>query len=245
MLTNITYWEENSNDEKDVDHSNNGVAYFLNTHLAKQEINARAFEFGFYPGNFIRFVHDKGYQINGIDFHPRSPQLKEKLQNRAFDIGDLFFHDISTFDSTDKRYDLVYSVGFIEHFINWQQILELHASLVTHGGKLIITAPNFRSLFPRIYHFIWNRESFKIHYLPSMKPHSWAAILVKHGFKIEYAGHFGGTHFWSESKNGNKFFVYSSRLYVALVLFIKQVIPVKFRADNQFNCFCGIVATRM
>ena len=244
MLACKSYWVNNSNDNVQLDYSDNGVTHFLYDHIPDSESKRSAFEFGFYPGNFIPYIHQKGYQINGIDFHPNSINLTNKLTKEGLDIGDLFYDDISKFNFTDKSYDLVYSIGFIEHFENWSEIIDLHCSLVKPGGRLILTCPNFRSIPQRIYHWIWDRASFKVHYIPSMNPLLWSQILIKHGFRIEYHGYFGGNYYWDESNNSKKHFTYSSKTYVALSNLLNKVLPVKVKGNFQFNCFCGIVATR-
>ena len=67
------------------------------------------------------------------------------LKANQYQIGE--FKNQKIEDTLSKtKYDLVYSCGFIEHFIDWEQIFIKHLSLVKDGGRIIITTPNFNSM---------------------------------------------------------------------------------------------------
>ena len=50
-------------------------------------------------------------------------------------------------EGTDlPTYDVVYSLGLIEHFVDRVSIVERHVRLARPGGLLILGVPNFRGL---------------------------------------------------------------------------------------------------
>ena len=64
----------------------------------------------------------------------------------------------------------VSSFGFIEHFVNWKEILTQQARLVNNGGYLVVEAPNFYGLIQKMLHWFFDKENYKRHYVPSMSP---------------------------------------------------------------------------
>lgn len=242
-LTDKDFWVENSNDEIYLDLNSDGMAEFLKKYIPKSTEKAKAFEFGIYPGNYLNIIASKGYQIYGIDYHPRlSDMLIER--SKKISISNILNDDINTLKSNVNKYSLVYSIGFIEHFSNWEEILDLHVKLTEKGGTLIITCPNFRTLNQRIYHLLWDFKSYKKHYIPSMNAQKWKEILVKNDFEIIYNGYFGGTYFWNEQKNMSVLNRSLSNFYIKFILYIKSLLIVKLRSNFAFNCFCGIVAKK-
>jgi hypothetical protein len=117
---------------------------------------------------------------------------------------------------------------------------------VKPGGLLIITCPNFRGIFFRIYHAIWDRYSYKKHYLPVMKPSIWKELLEDNGFRINYSGYFGGFYFWNEERDKRRAKKIAPKLYLVLADFVYRIIPIgiRIRIPILFNCFCGIVAIK-
>ena len=242
-LTNKLFWVDHSNDQKYLNLNSDGISEFLKFYSPSAKSAQTSFEFGIYPGNYLKIINSKGYLVNGIDYHPA---LTSMINERSSEIsfGQVLNNDINILKNHYQYYNLVYSIGFIEHFTNWKEVLEMHIDLTEKNGTLVVTCPNFRSLLQRIYHIFWDYHSYKKHYIPSMVPKLWKEILVDRGFDIVYSGYFGGTYFWNEKKNMTKFERFSSDLYVKFVLFIKRILIVKFRPNSAFNCFCGVVAIK-
>ena len=44
----------------------------------------------------------------------------------------------------DRTYDMVFSLGFIEHFQDTKDVIARHAALASPGGQLLIILPNLR-----------------------------------------------------------------------------------------------------
>jgi len=247
-LTTKDFWIKNSHDIKFQDLAQNGVALYLKKNLPERASKCElqtSFEFGCYPGNFMPTISRAGYILNGIDYNDRIDDLKNWLSKNNYNYKDIIHSDIfhCNFSKLGK-YDLVYSIGFIEHFTNWEDIIEMHIKMILPGGRLIITCPNFKSIFFRFYHAIWDRANYKKHYLPSMNPSKWYQIIEQHDLIINDYGFFGGFHFWNEQEKKSKIWRLTSIIYLKIVFLIHQLLPVKLRSPNLFNCFCGIVAVK-
>jgi len=101
------------------------------------------FEFGCAPGSIMAHFH-KEYKckVCGIDLVDREIMNKyldeEGVMTYEAHQGSLF-----EFDS-DTKYDFVASYGLIEHFHNYEEIINKHKSLVADNGYLFISVPNMR-----------------------------------------------------------------------------------------------------
>jgi len=105
------------------------------------------FEVGCYPGSYLLYLCKTfGYVANGID---QTPFVRSRLPAYFEEHGvevDQLWHDDFMILQTDRKFDVVCSFGFLEHFRNFGEIIERHMSLVATGGLLIISCPNFRGL---------------------------------------------------------------------------------------------------
>jgi SAM-dependent methyltransferase len=100
---------------------------------------------------------------------------------------DLFKHD------PKNKYDIVYSFGLVEHFIDTQDIISHHLKFLNPGGTLLIGIPNFRGLNGLIQR-LFDKENFKLHNLESMKLKVLLNAADKNGLKdikVKYQYKFG------------------------------------------------------
>jgi SAM-dependent methyltransferase len=104
----------------------------------------RVLEVGGSPGRFLAYLHrTTGCECSILDFSPHGCELARE-NFRLLDIP-LTTYEIDVFEANDlPAFDLVYSLGLIEHFDDLTQIVEAHRRLVADEGKLILGAPNFR-----------------------------------------------------------------------------------------------------
>lgn len=158
------------------------------------------FEIGVYPGRFIYHFGKLGFILNGIDQVPYLDKMVDWLRNENLKMGVFFVNDIFLF-SSEKKYDVVFSSGFIEHFKNYEDVINIHADFVRDGGYLYMTTPNFSGIIQKFLHNILDKENLKAHYLPSMDPDKWEEILKKKNFSIVQKGYIGGFDFWVANRN--------------------------------------------
>ncbi|MCI5968909.1 hypothetical protein [Helicobacter sp.] len=112
--------------------------------------------------------------------------------------GDIFCKDIFDIESEgglyegDKRfkYDLVYSLGVIEHFENTKRIIDIFSTMVSEKGLIVSIIPNFSALsFHKLFCYCYQPEILKIHNLLSLQD-----LIKAHnieGFKIIDSGYLG------------------------------------------------------
>jgi L-malate glycosyltransferase len=170
---------------------------WIEEYFPKLENNSKksCFEIGCCPGQYLAVFGELGYELNGIDFSDNINTVSNWMKEQGYRTGNFYNQDFLKFDTADQ-YDIVLSLGFIEHFTNWDEILMKHLSLVKQNGYLVIEAPNFIYGFQNWLHKNLDKESYKRHYTPAMDIEKWAVILERNNFEIIFKGYFGKFDYW-------------------------------------------------
>jgi len=144
--------------------------HFIDKYLTGLDLkNKNVIEIGGFPGTMSAFFHKK-YQANVffVDFY-----IKPEIVNSIEIINDLESNTIKYIEcdffefQTNEKFDLVYSSGFIEHFIDINDVIQRHVDLLSDNGNLLILLPNFKGINGWIQKK-FDRPSFDIHNLKSM-----------------------------------------------------------------------------
>ena len=97
-------------------------------------------ELGCYPGRFMRYFHDLGYTVDGLEY---VEQLAPQTTRLLADVGvkaTVHHGDFRDWRS-DASWDLVASFGLVEHFEDTADVLRHHARHCREGGHILITFP--------------------------------------------------------------------------------------------------------
>lgn len=245
-LTDEAYWNQGYNDQGFGDAKGSSLDIFLSRHLTEVK-GSSCLEIGSYPGSYLPAIGRKGYILSGIDFNKRNAnELPKWLHSLGFDVDDFWSGDFFDFiKEHKKRYDLVCSFGFIEHFENFEEVIEAHTDLLKPTGKIIITTPNFRGWMQQLPHRFFDKENLKIHNLSSMNPVKWKAVLERKGFEVTSYGYFGGYYFWvDESQPRSAFQKFMLRNTNRLIFNLNKLIKRSGRESKHYSAFCGIVAVK-
>jgi SAM-dependent methyltransferase len=153
-------------------------------------------ELGCFPGRYLAVFGELGYELHGVDRTPRvQPEMREWLTSRAYRVGELARADVFT-HTFGRQYDVVCSLGLIEHFGEWPKLIQIHADLVRPGGLLMLETPNFRGWVQQLLHRCFDGPSLRQHNLDAMRPQQWAEIIRPLGFEIVECGWFGAFDWW-------------------------------------------------
>ncbi len=156
-------------------------------------------EIGCADSNFLCYLAKKfSYQAHGIDYSDAIDRTAElfKFNNLLEPI--LHKADLFSWQS-DRKYDLVCSFGFIEHFENMTDIIKRHADLVAPAGKLIMTMPHFAH-GQYFFHWLIDRDNLKKHDTKIMNLNSIRRSAESNGLKIEHLSYYKTFGFWTERK---------------------------------------------
>lgn len=197
-------------------------------------------EVGCYPGRFLSIFGVLGYKLNGVDFTENLAFVPEWLKEEGYKVGDFWKKDFFK-EEINQTFDLVYSMGFIEHFIDIENTINRHIKLVGDEGLLIIEAPNFYGWFQNLLHRLLDKENLKVHHIPAMDVKVWAEVLQKNDFEILYAGYFGKYGFWVEHQERNFFQKTLLKVLTKTKGAFAKILP---KDKRLYSPYCGIVARR-
>lgn len=239
-LADNSYWDKGYDDfELSPMTDDYCTVQLLYKHLAEGE-NKSVFEIGVYPGRFIYHFGKCGYTLNGIDQTKHLPAMENWLQKNNFKTGAFKQEDVMQI-SNDVKYDVVFSAGFIEHFVEFEKMVQLHADLTKPGGYVYITAPNFGGSIQYWLHNYLDKENLDRHYVPSMDVEKWKAVLLENNFEIIEAGYIGHIDFWTDDQKRN----IGQKIVLKLVKWILPVLK-KMRLPNRrsYSPECVILARK-
>jgi 2-polyprenyl-3-methyl-5-hydroxy-6-metoxy-1,4-benzoquinol methylase len=105
-------------------------------------------EIGCHPGRYLWYFHDQfGYQVSGIEYVADACDSTREALQRAGVAAEIRYADVFDFDPPGaERYDVVVSVGLVEHFVDIGPIVRRHVELLGPGGHVVVIVPNHRGL---------------------------------------------------------------------------------------------------
>ena len=105
--------------------------------------HGKLLEAGCGSGRYVKYLHDRGYDITGIEYNQETVNNVNKIWPELSVVQG----DILSLPYEDKRFSGIISIGVVEHFIDGphEPLKEMHRVL-QNGGKALITVPCFNHL---------------------------------------------------------------------------------------------------
>lgn len=204
---------------------------------------AECFEVGCFPGQFLTIFGNMGCKLNGIDLVKEVETVTPATLNKlGYKTG--LFRQIDFFDyikNGKDKFDLVSSFGLIEHFINWEEVILMHAGLVKPGGYLILETPNFRSMPHYLIRLMLDKKNLDYHNLKAMNPDKWKTILEAAKFDVISYGGIGKFHFWAHNPDMNKMQWLIKKVLQKLKPQLTKLLPGN---SKTFSPYYGIIAKK-
>lgn len=193
--------------------------------------NLKCIEVGCVPGNYLAFLHKNfGYKIYGIDYL----RGMEEIIKKNFELNNVTNYHIYNTDFTkfqiEDKFDIVLSVGFIEHFKNYEEIIKKHISLLNKNGILFIATPNLK-YGQYLLHRLLDNKNLKKHNLEAMNPKKIKEILEKNNLKILYSGYYKSFKFWVENIEKRNFLI---KKIIILIILIGQYFFKHVNIPNRY-----------
>jgi SAM-dependent methyltransferase len=103
----------------------------------------RILEAGCGTGRVVKFFHDRGYAIEGVELNGEIvAEVKRKHPDLKLLVG-----DVSKLGVPDDHYNGLLSYGVIEHFVAGPEaVLKEHFRVLAPDGIAVITAPSYNGL---------------------------------------------------------------------------------------------------
>lgn len=216
--------------------------WIFEKHL-KYRKTGRMLEIGCVPGTFMAYFYNEfGYFPEGIDFDKYAiPITSQTLKNFGVEKFKVYRADFNKW-KPKKKYDLVFSLGFIEHFDNPEEIVKKHIDLVKKGGVVIIEIPNFGG-FNGFLHKLVDRPNLEKHNTRIMNLDFFREIAQEYNLKVLYLDYFGSFHFqwgYGRLKTAN---IFQIGIYALLKIISKLTINMR-GMRNQMSNYILLIAEK-
>jgi 2-polyprenyl-3-methyl-5-hydroxy-6-metoxy-1,4-benzoquinol methylase len=207
--------------------------------------NKTVLEIGCAPGKWlVMFNKELGYKIAGFEYC--EPAYNKTIENFKLNNIDREDVDIKLVDflkaDFKEKYDVVVSLGFIEHFTDVESIFYRHFQLLNDSGYLIIGMPNFNGINYLIQTTIDRYLDQKIiinHNLKAMNPALMDSFAFNQKLKKVFSGYVGGfeTGLFDTNAIKSKIFKYLVTLYIRFLNIIFGRLNLKFSSGYILSIY--------
>ncbi len=167
------------------------IKKLFNQYLPKgKDINA--LEIGGAYGEYLMYLHDHlNYQVNSLDYSKEGNDATLQRFKEAGREIRVFEQDLFGDLSAIPSFDIVFSLGFIEHFDDPLPAVAKHLELVKPGGILLLGVPNLGGIYKTVLRRA--APSFEVtHNLEIMQIDSWNVFETKFDLMPIFKGYVGG-----------------------------------------------------
>ncbi len=149
-------------------------------------------EIGAYPGRFLAYISSKYLlKATALDFNSdKSKILDSFAAMKGSELEEIIQADFLQYEPT-RQYDLVLSNGFVEHFLNFDEVLNRHLDYLKPGGAMLIMIPNKRYL-RKYYGLLVDQANLKAHNLKCMHIKVFRDFALRNDLSIKYLSYYGG-----------------------------------------------------
>jgi SAM-dependent methyltransferase len=164
-------------------------------------------EIGGAPGQYLAYLQRQfGYRVWAVD----SSNVGCRITRRNFELlgipGEVVEGDIVSDELDLPRFDIVYSLGLIEHAASMDALVELvraHVRYLEERGLLILGCPNFRGI-NRLALQRLAPDFLSLHNLEVMDIRTWENFARPLRLELVWKGYVGGLEpaLWSRCETG-------------------------------------------
>jgi SAM-dependent methyltransferase len=142
-------------------------------------------EVGCAPGRWLVWYAERfGAVPTGIEYTDAGVELTRRNLAAAGVDGRVVPGDFFEPDLLDEQFDVVLSLGFIEHFDDLSRAFARHVDFIAPGGRLALGVPNFRGLIGMLQR--WGDPGFlALHNLAAMDPALYRRLAADHGLTFK------------------------------------------------------------
>lgn len=188
-------------------------------------------EIGGFPGIFAAYIYNKGIQdVTVLDFYMNTEIVRKFEQKNQIPCETIKCIQSDFFEfSPTRKYDVVFSCGFAEHFQNTEDVIKRHIELMSDNGQLLILIPNFLGLNGSIQRK-FDKDNLDAHNLNSMRLEYLKDIMQTTGLKDINVEYIGKPMLWLEPKPENMKYLKS----VKMLSYLIKLFPKKGRLLSPY-----------
>jgi 2-polyprenyl-3-methyl-5-hydroxy-6-metoxy-1,4-benzoquinol methylase len=146
-------------------------------------------ELGGAPGGYLAYFARHGLSPIALEQSAIGCEQTRENWRLLGVVGEVIQGDL--FEPASDRYDIVYSLGLIEHFDDLTDVVGHHLKFLNPGGLLVVGCPNFRG----VYRGTMQRlapERLGAHHLETMNVTNWDAFESEFELTRLFRGYVGG-----------------------------------------------------
>ncbi len=149
-------------------------------------------EIGGAPGQYLAYFAKKyGFKASALDYSATGCELTRKnFELLGLDVT-VYQQDLLSIDGTLPLFDIVYSMGVVEHFTDLELVIGKHLDLLKPGGLLIIGVPHFIRVFSPLLKTL-APKTMSGHCLDSIDIQNWTSFERKYNLDILFKNYIGG-----------------------------------------------------
>lgn len=188
-------------------------------------------EIGGFPGVYAAYFYQQGVRdVTILDFHINTRVVRGFEEINGLPDGSIQCIESDFFAfATEKRYDVVFSLGFIEHFEDTRDVINRHVELLSGEGQLLILIPNFLGLNGKLQRR-FDKANLDSHNLRSMEIPYLKEIMQSFQFSEVSVDYIGKPMLWLEPKPENR----RGRKWVKMLSYFVKLFPIKGKLLSPF-----------
>jgi 2-polyprenyl-3-methyl-5-hydroxy-6-metoxy-1,4-benzoquinol methylase len=143
------------------------VLRLLRSHV---EPGASVLEIGCAPGRHLAYLAvERRARVCGVDYSkPGIAYCRELFAHLNLE-GEFHCEDVFSTTLPEGTFDMVYSLGVVEHFDDPRSLIEKHVRLAKPGGLALIVIPNYGGIYGRLQGY-FEPQNLEIHNVDIMSP---------------------------------------------------------------------------
>lgn len=156
----------------------------VTTFLKKDINNSKILELGCGKGLESMELEKRGADVTVVDY---SETAVNSFKKRCVDSGveiDVIQQDITSLNIPDRRFDLIFSSGVLEHFHNPDEIVKKQFELLENNGILIVDVPNKYTLYTVIKKILMKLNLWNAGWETEYSPKDLENLLKRNNFSI-------------------------------------------------------------
>ena len=238
----LKFWETKQDQTVQTVPANIAMHKLFDKVLAKYSVKT-AIELGGFPGQYPIFLKKfRNIDTTLLDYVIYWPLFKKMLSTNGLTEKDIPVIEADLFNYTPTQtYDMVYSLGLIEHFTDMKDIIGRHLQFLKPGGALFILLPNFTGVNGAIQKN-FDRPLYDVHNIACMDIDVLTKACQQLGLKDIDVKYDGGFSVWLDDPEKKSALL---RAGVKTVWFAGKVFSKIFRFESKLlSPYITITATK-
>ena len=229
-----TYWETDTGKKKNKRPSLSFLELLkvFDEHLPGTK-GLKVLEIGGAKGEYLLYLVKRfGYEGYSLDYSRAGNEQTLETFSRAGYTVYVYERDLFADNSDLPLFDIVFSLGFIEHFDDPVPVVESHLKLVRPGGMLLLGVPNYAGIYKRVLKRL-APSMFTTHNMNVMDLGAWSEFEKKFGLETLYRAYIGGFEPLNMKKLEKKSLM--NRLIYFNIQILTVLFSFRFRGLRKYN----------